>query len=452
MFHKETLNLSRAELEGYHGEILAHLEKAGARVGSLVRVTSKSGEVFEGFLIPRSEYADRHHILLKMRNGYNIGIHHERAERIEVIGDGEKPHFTKPRSIPKHPGLPRVAMISVGGTIASRVDYRTGAVQPALAADDLMSVVPELASIAEVEAHILYSELSENFTPTHWRGMAEEAAKRIGEGVDGVIIAHGTDTMHYTSAALSFALQNLPVPVLLVGAQRSSDRPSSDAASNLTGAVGIAARADLAAVGIAMHEGLSDDRIVAHRGTRVRKCHTSRRDTFKSINSAPLAIYRLSTGQVEVNNGNSKRDPKRQLELRPRFSQQACLLKSYPGFNPRLIDALIEQGVRGIVLEGTGLGHVPKHCHETLRKALKQDVLVFMTSQTIWGRVDMNVYSTGRDLVNLGVTPLEDMLSETAFVKLSWVLGEARSPEKVRELMTTPMAGDMTERTLPEGS
>jgi len=171
-----------------------------------------------------------------MRNGYNIGIHHERAEKIEVIGEGQKPHFTKPHSAPRNTGLPRVSMISVGGTIARRVDYRTGAVQPALTADELTSVVPELASIAEVEAHILYSELSENFTPKHWEGMAEEAARGINEGADGIVIAHGTDTMHYTSAALSFALRDLPVPVLVVGAQRSSDRPSSDAASNLTGA------------------------------------------------------------------------------------------------------------------------------------------------------------------------------------------------------------------------
>src|SRR5713101_2921225 len=218
--------MATPELEGYHGEILNHLKKTGAYVGSLLRITSKTGEVFEGYLIPRSEYADRHHILLKMRNGYNIGIHHERAEKIEVIGQGEKPHFTKPHSAPKYSGLPRVSMLSAGGTIASRVDYRTGAVQPALTAEDLTSVVPELASIAEVDAHILYSELSENLTPAHWKGMVEKVAKQISEGADGVVIAHGTDTMAYTSAALSFALQNVPVPVLVVGAQRSSDRPS----------------------------------------------------------------------------------------------------------------------------------------------------------------------------------------------------------------------------------
>jgi glutamyl-tRNA(Gln) amidotransferase subunit D len=441
--------LASSELEGYHGEILNHLRKAGAQVGSLIRITSKTGEVFEGYLIPRSEYSDHYHFLLKMRNGYNIGIHHERAEKIEVIGHGEKPHFTKPRSAPKVVGLPRVSMISVGGTIASRVDYRTGAVQPALTAEDLTSVVPELATVAEVDAHILYSELSENFTPEHWEGMAEEAARVIRKGADGVVIAHGTDTMHYTSAALSFALQNPPVPIMLVGAQRSSDRPSSDAASNLVGAVGIAAGADLGVVGLAMHEGLSDDAIVAHRGTRVRKCHTSRRDTFESINSPPLARYDLRDGQIEILGNSAKRDKGRGLELKPHFSPHACLLKSYPGFNPHLIDAALDQGAKGIVLEGTGLGHVSKHCYKSVRDAIKREVPVFMTSQTIWGRVDMNVYSTGRDLIEIGVTPLEDMLPETALVKLSWALANSTKDE-VPRLMTTPIAGEITSRTLLE--
>src|SRR3989475_5332708 len=298
-------------LEGYRGEILRRLENANAEIGSIIRITTKSGEVFEGTLFPRSEYTDPNHIVLKLKNGYNIGIHYEKTEKIEVIGEGPRPHFTKPPPPPKSPGLPRVAIISTGGTIASRVDYRTGAVQPALTAADLASVVPELASIAEVEAHILFSELSENVTPAQWTTLAEDVAKRIGDGVDGVVVSQGTDTMHYTSAALSFALQDLPVPVMLVGAQRSSDRPSSDAASNLTGAVALAARADMATVGVAMHQDLSDHIIAAHRGTRVRKCHTSRRDAFKSINASPLANYDLKTGKIELTDGVAKRDKTR---------------------------------------------------------------------------------------------------------------------------------------------
>jgi glutamyl-tRNA(Gln) amidotransferase subunit D len=385
-----------------------------------------------------------------MKNGYNIGISLDRTERLEVIGQGEKPHFTKPSPPANHTGLPKVAIISTGGTIASRVDYRTGAVQPALTAADLASVVPELSSIAEIDTHILFSEYSENIGPTHWKGMAEEVARRIANGAEGVVISHGTDTLHYTAAALSFALANLSVPVLLVGAQRSSDRPSSDAPSNLTGAVALAARADIATVGVAMHRDLSDHIIVAHRGTRVRKCHTSRRDAFKSINSNPLASYDLKTGQIEMTNGVPKRDKSRMLIVKSRFDQNAYLVKFYPGFNPGIIDSVASEGARGIVVEGTGLGHVSGHLFDSVKKALKRDVPVFMTSQTIWGRVDMNVYNTGRDLLNLGVTPLEDMIPETAVVKLMWVAAQTKSANKIREMMLQPIAGEITSRTLVE--
>src|SRR5437762_10043118 len=304
--------MSASGLEGYHGEILRRLKSANAEIGSIIRITAKPREVLEGTLFPRSEYTDPNHIVLKMKNGYNIGISLDRTEKLEVIGQGEKPRFTKPSPPANHVGLPRVAIVSTGGTIASRVDYRTGAVQPALTAADLASVVPELSSVAEVEAHILFSELSENVTPAQWTTLAEDVAKRIGGGVDGVVVSQGTDTMHYTSAALSFALQDLPVPVMLVGAQRSSDRPSSDAASNLTGAVALAARADLAAVGVAMHQDMSDRYIVAHRGTRVRKCHTSRRDAFKSSGSNSLARYDLQTGQIEqFDEATRRRNPRK---------------------------------------------------------------------------------------------------------------------------------------------
>ena len=440
------------ELEGYHGQILQKLRRANGKIGSIIRLTSKSGEVFEGALIPRSEYDDKTHIVLKMKNGYNIGISLDRTEKLEVVGQGEKPHFTKPELQPAQAGLPRVAIVSTGGTIASRVDYRTGAVQPALTAADLASVVPEISSIAQIDTHILFSEYSENIGPTHWKGMAEEVAKQINGGADGVVISHGTDTLHYTAAALSFAVANLPVPVLLVGAQRSSDRPSSDAASNLTGAVALAARANMASVCAAMHKDLSDHIIIAHRGTRVRKCHTSRRDAFKSINSNPIASYDLKTGQVELEDTVPKRDKSRKLVLKSHFDSHAQLIKFYPGFNPLIIESALSHGARGIVLEGTGLGHVSKQLFEPIKKAAKQEVPVFMTSQTIWGRVDMNVYNDGRDLLNLGVTPLEDMIPETAIVKLMWVTAQTKSASKIREMMLEPVSGEITPRTLVEAS
>ncbi|MEM3581382.1 MAG: Glu-tRNA(Gln) amidotransferase subunit GatD, partial [Candidatus Bathyarchaeia archaeon] len=272
------------ELSGYKGLALEILQSIGAEVGDLIRIT-KAGQVYEGILIPRSEYGDDRHIVIKLRSGYNIGVRLTPNAKVEKVGRGEKPAFVAPPLPEQNPALPNVAIISTGGTIASRVDYRTGAVRPALSASDLYSVVPELADIARIDAQILFSLYSENITPVHWTEMAKTVAEKIAESVDGVVIAHGTDTMGYSAAALSFALQNLPVPVVFVGSQRSADRPSSDAATNLTGAVLAAARAPFAEVAVAMHETVSDTSIVLHRGTRVRKCHTSRRDAFKSVNA-----------------------------------------------------------------------------------------------------------------------------------------------------------------------
>jgi glutamyl-tRNA(Gln) amidotransferase subunit D len=365
------------------------------------------------------------------------------------MGSGTKPTFVAAPLPQQNPNLPKVTIISTGGTIASRVDYRTGGVRPALSASDLYSVVPELSEVARVDAEILFSVFSENITCKHWAEMAQSIAKYIEKGEDGVVIAHGTDTMGYTAAALSFALQELPVPVILVGSQRSADRPSSDAATNLTGAVTAAAKAPFAEVALAMHATSSDKTIILHRGTKVRKCHTSRRDTFKSVNVEPLA---------KVENGNAimltqdyrRRDKSRKLALKPDFEEKVALLKFHPSFNPEIIDHLMGKGFMGIVLEGTGLGHISHLCIASVRKAIEKNVVVAMTSQCIWGRVDMNVYNTGRDLLNAGVIPLEDMLSETALVKLMWALGQTKSPEEAKKLLTTDIAGEISARTVSE--
>jgi len=214
---------------------LQALKKADCEVGDIIRITSK-GKTYEGILIPRSELGEATVVIIKIKSGYNIGLRITPQEKIEKAGKGTKPAFAAPPLPKQNPALPHVVIMSTGGTIASRVDYRTGAVRSALSASDLYGVVPELSDVARVDTEIVFSLYSENITQQHWKELAETVAKRIESGVDGVVIAHGTDTMAYTSAALSFALQNLPIPVIVVGAQRSSDRPSSDAATNLIGA------------------------------------------------------------------------------------------------------------------------------------------------------------------------------------------------------------------------
>ncbi len=436
-------------LEGYRGVSLKVLMSAGAKIGDRIRVKSK-GIIYEGLLMPRAGVCDDKHIVIKLDNGYNIGVRVREDTIIEVLERGEVELKFKVETKPTEKSIekPRVSIISTGGTIASRVDYKTGAVYPALTAEDLYSVVPELGNIAYIKAEVLFSIFSENMTCEHWTKIAQRIAEHIQEGVDGVVVAHGTDTMGYTAAALSFALQKLPVPVVLVGSQRSSDRPSSDAAMNLICAVNTAGKAPFAEVVIVMHGSSSDTFCLAHRGTKVRKCHTSRRDAFQTINDKPLAIITPS-GEIKMLTQNYKpRRSDRELELKANFDPKVALVKVYPGMTRDLIDILVDKGYHGIVLEGTGLGHTPYSIFPAIERAIQEGIAVVMTSQCLWGRINMNVYRTGVELLNMGVIPGEDMLPETAYVKLMWVLAQTRDLKEVKRLMLTNIAGEINPRSV----
>ncbi|MFZ7138802.1 MAG: Glu-tRNA(Gln) amidotransferase subunit GatD [archaeon] len=434
------------EFTGYRGQTLEQLKKIGAEIGDVIRVT-KGDENWEGILIPRSEIGDEFHVVIKMKSGYNVGVHIDSSAKLEKIGEGAKPTFTPPPLPEQNSKLPRIAIVSTGGTIASRVDYRTGGVRAAMSASELYSVVPELSELAVIETEILYSIFSENITSEHWIGTAKAVAKHIKNGVDGVVVAHGTDTLGYSAAALSFALQDLPVPVIMVASQRSADRPSSDAATNLIGAVKAAVSAPFAEVVIAMHETVSDTSIVFHRGTKARKCHTSRRDTFKSVNALPIA--RLVDGKLDMlTKKYRKRDVSRKLKLDTNFDDKVALVKAYPDVNPEIIDWYVNKGYRGIILEGTGLGHVGDYLFSAIKNAVEKDVVVCMTSQCLWGRLNMNVYDQGRDLLALGVVSMDDILPETAYVKLRWVLGQTKDTEEAKKLLKINYSYEYSSRIL----
>jgi glutamyl-tRNA(Gln) amidotransferase subunit D len=421
-------------------------------VGDLIKITSKNGSTFEGVLMPRPGIsADESHIIIKLKSGYNTGISVKEGVTIVNLakGSGRDAGTQRvatvgaPTRVVKD--LPTVSLLSTGGTIASKVDYKSGAVSPALSAQDLYDVVPELGDVANVRAEILFNILSENMTPETWSKTADAIGRRTIEGgLDGVIVAHGTDTMHYTAAALSFALRGLPIPVVLVGSQRSSDRPSSDAAMNLLNSAVVAGRGPFAEVVVCMHGETGDTYSLCHRGTKVRKMHTSRRDTFKSINAKPLARIQGNKVEMLVKDYVS-RDPKRELLVEAKFDDRVALVKTYPGIARELIDVLVDKKYHGIVLEGTGLGHVPQSTYDSIKRAIEQEIVVVMTSQCISGRINMNVYSTGRELLAMGVIPGEDMLPETALVKLMWLLGKGETPQKTRELMKINVAGEITE-------
>jgi glutamyl-tRNA(Gln) amidotransferase subunit D len=427
------MSLAKHDSGGYRGAGLKLLSKHGVSVGDSVRVATDDGEM-SGVLMPRYESASEDYIVIKLKSGYNTGIHVGKIKSMAKLPKGEAPASSKAVEVAESKGLPKIALISTGGTIASKIDYRTGGVHAALSASELYASVPELANHASIDPEVLLSEYSENLKPEHWSMIADKVAEKVKGGrYRGIIVSHGTDTMHYTAAALSFALKNLPIPVVLVGAQRSSDRPSSDAALNLLGATVFAAKSEYAGVFVAMHAGTSDDAIACHVGTRVRKNHTSRRDAFESIDVTPVALVRNNTIAMQKSEFKLAKRSEGNLVAKTKFDDRVVLLKYHPGFDPKLIEHAAKAGYKAIILEGTGLGHVSKECFPALKKAVDAGIMLCMTSQCIWGRVSMTVYDTGRDLLDIGVVPLSDMISETATVKAMWVLANSKNAKKVMQ-------------------
>jgi glutamyl-tRNA(Gln) amidotransferase subunit D len=430
----------------YSEHTLALLKGASAKEGDTLLVRVEGGEQ-RGILMPHHEFSDPDVVVLKLKSGYNIGVRLTEGADVKVVAQAEeraRPH----RRSGHDPKLPTVAIIGTGGTIASYVDYRTGAVHPAMSADDLLSAVPEISSICNVRAQVLYSIFSENMDAQAWSGLARAVLQEIEAGANGVIIPHGTDTMGFTAAALSFMLEGLDRPVVLVGAQRSSDRPSSDAYTNLVAAARFCATADASGVFVLMHEGPSDTSALVHLGTRVRKMHSSRRDAFRSINAAPVARVHFE-GNIEFLSEHARRG-EGAPSLHDRMESKVALLQFYPGMDPESYSALLMVH-RGVVVAGSGLGHVSAPMVEAIAHAVSRGVTVVMTTQCLYGQINLNVYATGRDLINAGVVPGGDMLPETALVKLMWALGQSEDRTEVERLMATDLRGELSSRREIDG-
>lgn len=432
-------------LKGYRGLARQRLGEWGVRVWSEVRLVNQAGSVFEGVILPRSETSDDLHVVLKLRNGYNVGVHVDRVATIREVGYKEAVYKIPEKAFPERPTLPKVTLLGTGGTIASRLDYRTGAVIPAFTPGELYGAVPELADICNLTTKKLFGVFSENMSWTEYATLARAVGEEIEGGADGIVIGHGTDTMGHTAAVLSFMVQSSPVPVVLVGSQRSSDRPSSDAALNLIHAVRAAALGDLAEVMICMFGPTSDSYGLLHRGTRCRKMHSSYRSTFRTIGDIPLAL--VSRDEIRILSSDYRpRDRDRRVVVDPVYDDRVTILYYYPSMKPDLVDALVEKGYRGIVIAGTGLGHVNKPLYPALKRAVGAGVHVVMTVQTLWGFAQMYVYDTGRDLLDLGVVPLDNMLPETALMKLGWVLGHTDDHDEVLRMMRNPVNHEITAR------
>ncbi|MDY6771550.1 MAG: Glu-tRNA(Gln) amidotransferase subunit GatD [Candidatus Nanohaloarchaea archaeon] len=425
------------------------LDEHGAETGDRLRILHDGGEE-QGTLMPRSDQGNTDAIVIKLDSGYNLGIDTDQINDIEVLDSGEQPEPDQPTVPDRDPDKPDIAVLHTGGTIASRVSYREGGVKPAFDPEDLLQMYPEIFDEANIDSDVIAQMLSEDMEPAHWQEIAAAVAERR-EDVDGIIIGHGTDTMQYTAAALSFMLEGLDIPVVLVGAQRSSDRPSSDAAMNLISAVEFI-KEDIPGVFVCMHQHSSDDTAAVHRGTRVRKMHTSRRDAFQSIGAKPVATVDYDERSVTLHDEIS--GPDEAFSLRDELDTDVGLLKTHPGMDPDQVRRHEDRS--GLIIEGTGLGHMPVNSfddhtqhHDDILDAvddLADDSLVAMASQTISGRVNMNVYDAGVKIRKAGVVPAANMPPETALVKLMWSLGQTGDPDTARDLFTQNVAGEIQDR------
>ncbi|MGY5148983.1 MAG: Glu-tRNA(Gln) amidotransferase subunit GatD [Candidatus Nitrosopumilus sp. bin_68KS] len=427
-----------SEYRGYEGNSLEFLKTNKIVVGDSVKITCDI--TYSGIIMPRYEHSDDKHIVLKLKNGYNIGLEISEIKKIEKNQVIEK-IIEKNESVEKNEGLPKILLLSTGGTIASKVDYRTGSVTPVLTAEELNASVPELAKIANIDAEVIFSEYSENIQPEQWLQIAEKIKEHSKSDYVGIIIAHGTDTMHYTSSFLSFALAGFPIPIVLVGSQRSSDRASSDAALNLIGATKFITTSNTIGVYIVMHHDENDETVACHIGTRVRKNHTSKRGAFQTIGDVPAFI--IAENQIQKNIQSDFFTTKEFLP-KIKLDTKVALVKYHPGYDPDLLEKIIEMGYKGIIFEGTGLGHIGKTMYKCVKKANEKGIFLGMTSQCIDGRVRMTVYESGRDLLNLGIIPLENMIPEVALVKTMWALGNLQDIEEVKKIMLQNIASEIS--------
>lgn len=429
------------------------LKKNKLKEGNLI-IAEKAEQSFEGTIVPTTNPKT---LTLKLKSGYNAGIKISPELKAKKIGEGQKVGKAKTICIEKKKGLPTVSILQIGGTIASRVDYRTGAVYTTFEPNDLITLVPELASMANIESRLISNMFSEDMRFKHYQIIAKEIAKETKKEVKGIILPHGTDTMAYTSAALAFMLEDINIPVILVGAQRSTDRGSTDAIMNLVCAMEFITKTDFTGVAICMHENTDDENCTILPACKTRKLHTSRRDAFKPVNDKPIARVNFKTKKIEFLKAYQKRQQGKKLKLLDKIEEKTALLKASPSLTHEQIAFFRKNKYKGLVIEGTGLGQAPvgypnQWCKENLKimdeikKLAKAGCVMVMTSQCIFGRTQMHVYSNAVDLVQTGVIPGEDMLAETALVKLAWLLGNYKK-DKAKELIGKNLRGEITERT-----
>jgi len=428
------------------------------------KVSIKKKEVtYTGIVVPSSIFLDENTITLKMGNGYNIGITVEDESLITVLSDNNKSELNK--ELENNEGNPEISLVTTGGTIASSVDYITGAVKPLVKGSELLSLFSELSDFKNVEIVSAFNILSENITHQHWETLSKTCYDLLKKGRKGIIVLHGTDTLSYSSSILSFVIQNPISPIVFVGAQRSIDRPSSDGRLNVFAAMSMVNYLPRREVLVAMHAGIDDNAIALHKGNKVRKMHSSRRDAFHTINGLPYGYMSLYDKETDFKNYMAnyhyspkivgiefekkqagkftswlrKSNEKKDMGFYPKLEKKVSMAWFYPGMEVEDLEYL--KSKKGVVLIGTGLGHVSEKIVKFVKELVKSGVYVVISSQTINGRINMNVYETGRELIKAGAFSADIMPPEVAYTKLMWVLKNA---EDVPSMFKKDISGELS--------
>jgi len=421
-----------------------------AKAGDRVKVITKK-KIFEGILMPNKESGS---VIIKLDNGYNAGVNKKNIKKIEKIKGGKKIEIKYKKKFSRKKGLPNITILHTGGTIASKVDYKTGGVFSSFRPEDILSMFPELADIANFDSKLIANMWSDDLRFKHFELIAKAIEKEVKKGIDGIIIGMGTDNLAVASAAMAFVVESSPIPIIFVGAQRSSDRGSSDAAMNLICAAEFIAKTDFAGVAICMHENTNDKTSAILPPCKTAKLHSSRRDAFKAVNDMIIARIYYDSKKIEFVKKDYLKKGKKKIVIKPKMEEKVGLLKIHVNMFPEQFEFF--KGYKGLVIEGTGLGHTPgqvpnelcdihKKIYPAIKRVIDSGCIVVMTTQCLFGKVHMHVYSKGVDLVNLGIIPGEDMLPNTAFVKLAWLLGNYPK-EKVKELITKNLRGEINKR------
>lgn len=328
---------------------------------------------------------------------------------------------------------PKVLIVTTGGTM-TMLRGKNGCLYPCEDAGKLIAKVPELSMIADIDILPLANVDSSNLTPDLWIAIGRAIFQKMKD-YDGFVVTHGTDTLCYTSAALSFILQELNKPVILTGSQVPLEEIGSDARANLINAVRVAI-SDLAEVAVVFGS-------LIIRGTRAKKTSVFDLQAFISVNDIPLGTIGLSIKFSDFARCRSRKKPL----LRAFLNQNVALMPVYPGLKPEVIDYLA-QNHNGIVLEGYGAGNIPtgeKSLIPSITAAIARNVPVVVCTQCIVGSTEMELYQVGRAALDAGAIPAMDMTPEAALVKLMWVLGQTDEISTIDSMMQKSFVGELHE-------